>query len=313
MTDSSLKEKIKEEIKPMNEKCQLAHEEIYDKVEVEEALRRTVAEGEAMYDMPPMQVRHFIRRIPSTGESWDRFGVVVYMTNRHIFIFDSSTSKANRLERKPILGAFELQRYEIVHQRVDDMLMYPVPLNNIKGYSLDVSTESHAVATLDQMRSKNWLLLAVLMGALAALSFFIGQFESHPDLVLPDDGSADGLEKGAVTFAIIFIELRWVAFAAACVVGPWALIMLFERPHLILSAPLPYKKEDRKVLIGAKEPMTKEHMVMELHLEDDYTTVNCKEFLRVMQLNSAHLCGGEISNPDEVEEQVVENDEDEVD
>ena len=78
--------------------------------EVEEALRRTVAEGEAMYDMPPMQVRHFIRRIPSTGEEWDRFGVVVYMTNRHIFVFDSSTSKANRLQRKPILGAFELQR-----------------------------------------------------------------------------------------------------------------------------------------------------------------------------------------------------------
>jgi len=85
-----------------------------------------------MYDMPPMRVRHFIRRIPSSGESWDRFGVVIYMTNRHLFIFDSSTSKANRLERKPILGLFELQRYEIVHQRVDDMLMYPCPLNNIK-------------------------------------------------------------------------------------------------------------------------------------------------------------------------------------
>lgn len=76
-----------------------------------------VAQGEAMYDMPPMRVRHFIRRIPSSGESWDRFGVVIYMTNRHLFIFDSSTSKANRLERKPILGLFELQRYEIVHQR----------------------------------------------------------------------------------------------------------------------------------------------------------------------------------------------------
>ena len=43
-------------------------------------------------------------------EQWERFGVVIYMSSRHIFIFDSSTSKANRLERKPILGAFELQR-----------------------------------------------------------------------------------------------------------------------------------------------------------------------------------------------------------
>ena len=110
LTDSELKDFIKQQIQPMNEKCQLAHEEIYDKVEVEEALRRTVAEGEAMYDMPPMEVRHFTRRIPSTGESWDRYGVLIYMTNRHIFIFNTSTSKANRLERKPILGAFELQR-----------------------------------------------------------------------------------------------------------------------------------------------------------------------------------------------------------
>ena len=185
-------------------RCQLAHEEIYDKVEVEEALRRTVAEGEAMYDMPPMRVQHFIRRIPNTGEMWDRFGVVIYMTNRHLFIFDSSTSKANRLERKPILGLFELQRYEIVHQRVDDMLMYPVPLNNIKGYSLDVSTESHAIATLDKIRNSNCLLLAIVMGALAALCFFVGQFESHPSLVVAKDGSS--ARYGNASFAPFYTE-----------------------------------------------------------------------------------------------------------
>lgn len=42
---------IKEQIKPMNERCQLAHEEIYDKVEVEEALRRTVAEVRKTCDL----------------------------------------------------------------------------------------------------------------------------------------------------------------------------------------------------------------------------------------------------------------------
>ena len=52
-----------------------------------------------------------------------------------------------------------------------------------------------------------------------------------------------------------------------------------------MSPPQPFKSEDRKVLIGAREPMTKEHMVMELHLEDTYTTVDCKEFLRVMQVS----------------------------
>ena len=55
LTDVSLKDVIKEQIKPMNERCQLAHEEIYDKVEVEEALRRTVAEVRSR-DLAPCSV-----------------------------------------------------------------------------------------------------------------------------------------------------------------------------------------------------------------------------------------------------------------
>jgi hypothetical protein len=53
--------------------------------------------------------------------------------------------------------------------------------------------------------------------------------------------------------------------------------------------------------------MTKEHMVMEMHLEDEYSTVNCKEFLRVMQLNSAHLNGG-VAGEEEEEEEEEEQD-----
>jgi hypothetical protein len=34
----------------------------------------------------------------------------------------------------------------------------------------------------------------------------------------------------------------------------------------LLSPPQPFKTEERKVLIGAREPMTKEHMVLEMCL-----------------------------------------------
>ena len=47
---------------------------------------------------------------------------------------------------------------------------------------------------------------------------------------------------------------------------------------------------------------------MEMYLEDDYTTVACKEFLRVMQLNSAHLNGG-VAGEEEVEEEEEEEEE----
>ena len=100
----------------------------------------------------------------------------VSATNRNLNLFLTETLV--------LLSYMPLHRYEIVHQRVDDMLMYPVPLNNIKGYSLDVSTESHAIATLDKLRNKNCLLLAILASALAALCFLVGRFEDHPDLVV---------------------------------------------------------------------------------------------------------------------------------
>eukprot|EP01043_Picozoa_sp_COSAG02_P070957 COSAG02_NODE_12776_length_1496_cov_1.524696_1_plen_137_part_00 len=134
-----------------------------------------------------------------------------------------------------------------MHQRVDDMLMYPVPLNNIKGYSLDVSTESHAIATLDKLRNKNCLLLAIIAGALAALCFLVGQFEDHPDFVvagrslcflcdsdlvatgtdfcnisdmdslflLTDGGNSTddpNLQQHVTNFAASFIEWRWWTF-----------------------------------------------------------------------------------------------------
>jgi|EP01047_Picozoa_sp_COSAG01_P014270 hypothetical protein len=69
-------------------------------------------------------------------------GVYLYMTNRHILVWDDCTSSANRLQQRPIMGLFELQRFEVVHQRVDDMLMFPVPLMALKGYSLSVSNTS---------------------------------------------------------------------------------------------------------------------------------------------------------------------------
>ena len=81
------------------------------------------------------------------------------------------------------------------------------------------------------------------------------------------------LDDHVTNFAADFIYFRWVTFTCAVATIPYALFSLFERPALILSPPSPFKTEDRKVLIGAREPMTLEHMVLELHLEDAYTTV----------------------------------------
>ena len=99
--------------------------------------------------------------------------------------------------------------------------MYPLPLNNIKGYSLDVSTESHAVATLDKLRNKNCLLLAIVMGALAALCFLVGRFESHPSLVVP---------IGKHTFCSLSLSLRLRAFCHWSLNLDFSLLLLLQKP-----------------------------------------------------------------------------------
>lgn len=57
----------------MKNKCAGSFESIVDKVDVEEALRRTLAQpdlhgrnGESVFDMKPMHVKQFIRTIPAS-------------------------------------------------------------------------------------------------------------------------------------------------------------------------------------------------------------------------------------------------------
>ena len=63
-----------------------------------------------------------------TGERFERLNVKIFITDKHLLFWDESTTKAVRIEPLPIMGVYELLRYDIVHQRVDDMLMcVPIP------------------------------------------------------------------------------------------------------------------------------------------------------------------------------------------
>ena len=98
-----------------------------------------------------------------------------------------------------------------------------------------------------------------------------------------------------------FFRTRWFIFVISAVVVAYSVWFLVERPQIRISPPTPYKHEDRKVMLGAREPLTLEHMVLEMHLDDNYSTVEAKEFLRVMQITSPHLSGqlmGKVADAD---------------
>ena len=113
LTDEALKETIQMEVPQCVARTKNTFEEMEDKVEIEDMLRRTVGEEETVYDIPPLHVTKIVKKVPEVGEEWERFNVLVYQTDKHLFIFNATMSTANRIQRVPILGALELARYEV--------------------------------------------------------------------------------------------------------------------------------------------------------------------------------------------------------
>ena len=61
-----------------------------------------------------------------------------------------------------------------------------MPLNAVKGYTLEVSVESHAIAHVDTVRSKECLVVAIVALSLCFMCYFVGRFE-HKIIVVDDD------------------------------------------------------------------------------------------------------------------------------
>eukprot|EP01052_Picozoa_sp_SAG31_P035041 SAG31_NODE_4175_length_3507_cov_2.044894_3_plen_385_part_00 len=351
LLDKNLAELITEETGQLNNRTWTAFEEMVDKVEIDNMLREILNDDEQLYDLPPLHATRLVKKVPDANENWERFNVLLYLTNKHLFIFNATMSTGNRIERTPILGALELARYEVINQRVDDMIMIPIPMNNIKGYSLDVKTVSHAKSFISKQRLPMCLVLALVCANLCVICALAGRYKvtmpvlgmdsttsADTVLELPQGSSNSWSESASWTLAgsdslmtsewfesventsegrrqlqsvtaqpasgtggdpqwvVDLVNRRWYFFTVSLLIGLLSSFWLINRPSLELSPPHPQKIETRRVCIGAKEPLMQKHMILELDIDDDYKTTDCKEFLRVMQLNAAHLAAELISS-----------------
>ena len=134
---------------------------------------------------------------------------------------------------------------------------YPVPLANLKGVSLDIHFATSAHGWITQARPW-WSLLIWLVG-MALLGHCVFERELHGDW---QD-----------------MNLLYAA-AATSVIGP--LIFLFLKVYTRTDFS-PKMEQEREITLGCKDPITQQHRLYRLMLEEGYSLVDAKNYLSIMQ------------------------------
>jgi hypothetical protein len=164
------------------------------KMSYSELLMGMLFENEEVVPVPPLLVKNYMRVNADTGEVEDqRFGARLYLTNRRIFLLDSSlhkvptlmddpevfqprpagTAPASRISKAgtfiPTKDNFQgfmlMRKLNIDYIVKDEVWYYPIPLNLVKGIELDIHYETIAHGWLYQKRP---LLIVIIIAVAAA-------------------------------------------------------------------------------------------------------------------------------------------------
>lgn len=232
----------------------------------EELLAGMLYPGEMRIPIKPMLIGDMMNCDHDGNILSERIGVRMFLTNRRIFFLDAD------LERVPMLEEFDgetssmtLSKLKVSYEVTDDIWYYPVPLANLKGVSLDIHFSTSAHGWLTQKRPW-WSILISLIGfgmlAKALLAF-----------------QKDGVWED---------ENFLYASVALSVIGP--LIFLFLKVYG-RSEFSPKMHQEREITLGCKDPITQQHRIYRLMLEDGYQLIDAKNYLSIMQEYAPHLSG----------------------
>ena len=111
---------------------------------------------EELVPVPPLTCTYFKKVLVESGTTKEaRFGVKVYMTNRRLILMDAEVVRMPTLDdtlAPEDKTMFLRTRYEVQVQVGDRSWYYPVPLNQLKGVSLDIHYGTRASGYLSQRR-----------------------------------------------------------------------------------------------------------------------------------------------------------------
>lgn len=232
----------------------------------EELLEGMMYPGEMRVPIKPMMIGDMIQCDHDSNILTERIGVRMFLTNRRLFFLDADLERIPMLEPSTTdLGKVTLAKMKVSYEVTDDIWFYPVPLSNLKGVSLDVHFATSAHGWITQKRPW-WAIVVWLIG------------------------------MGLMAHAILQRELRgeWedvnVLYAASTLSGLGPLLFLFVKVYG-RSEFSPKMEQVREITLGVKDPITQQHRIYRLLLQDGYSMIEAKNYLSIMQEYAPHLSG----------------------
>ena len=232
----------------------------------EELLDGMLYPGEMRIPIKPMLIGDMMNCDHDGNVLNERIGVRMFLTNRRIFFLDADLDRVPMLEEfTGETGRMTLSKLKVSYEVTDDIWYYPVPLANLKGVSLDIHFSTAAHGWITQKRP--WWAIVISLIGFGMLAHAIFQREKTGDW-----------------------EDENFLYAASALSGLGPLIFLFLKVYG-RSEFSPKMEQEREITLGCKDPITQQHRIYRLMLEDGYQMIDAKNYLSIMQEYAPHLSG----------------------
>ncbi len=224
----------------------------------EELLDSLLYKGEEQVDLPPLRCsRVKITSARSNKTLDERFGAHARLTDKRLILTDVDVTSVPFLSRETKVSFPTRKSYRITRELRDDVWYYPFPLKNITGVMLGLSNKTKATTQLS-MRYNDAGLIAAGIGLLFTIMGF-----ASSDLLL---------------FLGIAMIIGGFIYA---VVEPKFVSSFFDLEQGLF----------REIRLGALDPVTQEHVIIEITIDQDYSIHAVKDYLSKLQQLAPEVSG----------------------
>lgn len=273
ITDKKYKRRIFSLAKELHDYAESHQTLLRQRLTYEELMQGMLYPGEDLIPVKPLLIRDFVTTNVDDEIKSERFGVRMFLTNKRLFFLDADLDRVPMLEHAPEeeLGLLTLSKLKVTYQVTDDVWFFPVPLSNLKGMSLDIHFATTAHGWI--MQKRPWWAILLFVLSLGALAY--GLQQGYVNEWVQDESGKQN--QRLIIGAGIAAGLQPLVFL---------MLKMYGRSDFT-----PSMAQQRRVTLGCKDPITQNHVIFKLFLEDAYSMIDAKNYLSLMQEYAPHLSG----------------------
>jgi len=254
-------------------------------------------DDEEVVPLAPLLCTAFRKAMVESGETTEsRLGIKIYLTTRRLMMMDAELHRTPTLS--DVLPADERSFFLRTRKRIsvevnDNVWYYPVPLQTVKGVSLDIHYSTRAHGFLSQRRPIYMVVVLVACG-LAVLGHLAQQLwasgateaEVRQRVEAAHAAAAQDASSGSSEDVLFFAQL--VVGVGLLAVNP---LLFFLYKAYSRSRFVPKMQQSRQITLGVLDPLYQQQSVFFLELDDRYSPVRIRDWLHKLQAFAPHLAG----------------------